>query len=340
MSGERAKRIAVVGATGVVGRELTTLLAEREFPLAELRLYASEAEEGEEIEVGSDWQRVEALPPELPEVDIAFLCATAEVSREIAEELAEGGALVIDLTDGSKQAPLVLGAADVRGERRTARGGLILRLPDPLTRLVAVPLRALAGLGRAERAIVTGVVSASAFGRAELDRLSQETVGILSFRQPEEEAEGDDEGVEGDEKGAGVAFRCIPEDPAPPGIVSRVEAELGELFAPPLPVAMNVMRAPFFYGHAASLSIQFESPVAIDRARAVLRDAPSLVVGEEGASGFSTLDAVGADAIYVVGLRQLPADPKWVHFWALADNIRQGAALAAVSLAEGLAVKH
>jgi aspartate-semialdehyde dehydrogenase len=337
VSSERGYRVAVVGATGVVGRELTTLLPERDFPIAELRLYAAEAEEGEEIEVGGDWQRVERLPNELPEVDVAFLCATAEVSREIAEELAESGALVIDLASGSESAPLVLGAADVGEAPRTARGGMVVRLPDPLTRLVGVPLRAVAALARVERAIVTGVVSASAFGRAELDRLSQATVGVLNFRQPEEEQE---EESDGEAAPAGVAFRCIPEDPTAPGIASRVTAELGQLLVPPLPVAVNVVRAPFFYGHAASLSIELSSPVAIDRVRAVLRDAPSLVVGEGGASDFSTLDAVGADAIYVVGLAQRAADPKWVHWWVLSDNIRQGAALAAVSIAEGLAVRH
>jgi aspartate-semialdehyde dehydrogenase len=342
VTGNRALRVSVVGATGVIGREIASLLFEREFPLGELRLYGSELDEGEEIEVAGEPRRVDRLPRELPEVDVAFLCATAEVSGDIADELADAGGLVIDLASGSEAAPLVLGAREAEAAERTPRGGLIVRLADPLTRLIAVPLRALAPVGRVERAIATAVVSASAFGKAAIDRLSAETISLLTFQErdeapePGEESEESEESEDGEEN---VAFRCIPEDPAAP-MVARVTAELGKLLDGSLPVAVSVVRAPFFFGHAAALSIELDRPVALEEIRAALRDAPSLVVGDGIPSPFSTFDAIGADGIYVVGLVRREDDPKWVHFWAVADNIRQGAAMAAVSLAEALAVKH
>ncbi len=330
MSDSRALRVAVIGATGLVGREVVALLDERSFPVGNLALYASQASAGATIDFGEEARPVDALPAEVPDVDVAFLCTPPEVGRDVAENLAEGGALVVDLAPGaSGEAPLLLGAADLGAAPRTARGGLWVRVPDPLTRMIVGPLRALGAAMRPTRVIATVLLSASAFGHAEVGRLSRESIALLNLRE-------DEEGSAPKE-----AFRCTPLAPTSP-VPARVSAEVAALTEPAVPLALQAARVPTFHGQAVALSLELALPVEIEKARGALRAAPSLVVTEDDTTGaaVSTLDTLGVDAVYVVGLRQDRNDPRWLHFWALGDNIRQGAALAAVSLAEGILLKH
>ena len=340
MNGERALNVAIFGATGLVGREIVSLLEERGFPVGRLLLFASEASQGESVELGGESIAIEAPPKELPEVDVAFLCATGELSREVGEELAEGGALVVDLAAGGiEDAAPLLAAADLGSQPRTRRGGLIVRVPNPVARMIAVALRALAGSASPRRAIATAVIPASAYGREAVDRLSEQTIALLNF-QEEPEAE-DDEAIEAADRPPSMAFQAAPEaagDAA--SIGARVAAELPRLLGFRAPVAVSAVRAPIFSGLAVSLSVELASPAGVDEVRAKLREAPSLVVEESSAARISTHDVLGADGIYIVGLRHDGADPAWIHFWLLADNVRQGAALAAVSLAEGILLKH
>ncbi len=330
MSESRALRVAVVGATGLVGRELVALLGERSFPVSTFALYASPASTGATLELGERTTPVDPLPAELPEVDVAFLCAPPEVSRDVAENLAEGGALVIDLARGDfGEAPLLLGAGDLGSTPRTARGGLWVRVPHPLTRMIVAPLRALGAVMRPTRVVGTLLLSASAFGRAAVERLNEESIALLNLQ----EGEGGS-ALQG-------AFRCTPL--APESTVSaRVSAEVGVLAELSAPAALHVARIPIFHGQAAALSLELASPVEIDEVRGAFRGAPSLLVAGDEVTGaaVSTFDTLGIDAMYVVGLRRDERDPRWLHFWALGDNVRQGAALAAVSLAEGILLKH
>jgi aspartate-semialdehyde dehydrogenase len=210
---------------------------------------------------------------------------------------------------------------------RTARGGLRVRVPDPSTRMIAAPLRALGAAMEPSRVIATVLLSASAFGREAVSRLSEESIALLNLQaEPAEGAPGD-------------AFRCTPLPAGSPAI-TRVSAELSSLVRLPAPIIVQGVRAPMFHGHAAALSLEFGSAVEIGKLRSAFREAPSLVVAEEGVAPPSTLDVIGVDAIHVVGLCRDERDPRWVHFWTLADNLRLGAALAAVSLAEGILLKH
>jgi aspartate-semialdehyde dehydrogenase len=330
VSESRALRVAVIGATGLVGREVVALLGERSFPVGTLALYASKASAGATVEFGEESSPVDALPEQLQEVDVAFLCAPPEVNRSVAAGLAEDGALVIDLAPGGgREAPLLLGAADLGAAPRTARGGLRVRIPDPLTRMIVGPLRALGAAMRPTRMIATLLLSASAFGRAAVERLSEESISLLNFREPQEE------------KSREGAFRCTPLVPGS-AVAERVSAEVAALAELSAPLALHVARVPMFHGQAAAVSLELPSPVRIEEVCRALRAAPSLLVTEGGgeSAALSTFDALGADAIHVVGLRRDDSDPCWLHFWTLGDNVRQGAALAAVSLAEGILLQH
>ena len=330
MSDSRALRVAVIGATGLVGREVVALLEERSFPVGTLTLYASQASVGASLEFHEQTRPVNALPDELPEIDLAFLCAPAEVSGDVAEQLTESGALVVDLAPGaSDKAVLLLGAADLGSALRTARGGLWVRVPDPLSRMIVAPLRALdAAAMRPIRVIATLLLSASASGHAAVERLSEESIALLGLREEEEGG------------AARGAFRSTPLPPDSP-VSARVLAEVAALVGLAAPLALHVARVPMFHGQAAALSLELASPVETDQVRGVFREAPSLVVvADQGADALSTFDVIGVDAIHVVGLRRDGNDSRWLHFWTLADNVRQGAALAAVTLAEGILLRH
>jgi aspartate-semialdehyde dehydrogenase len=329
VSGARALRVAVIGATGLVGREVVALLEERSFPVGTLALFASPASVGATLDFAEEARAVNVLPDEPPEVDLAFLCASPEVSRRVAETLADRGALVVDLAPGEiDRAPLLLGAADLGIVARTARGGLWVRVPDPSTRMIAATIRALGTAMEPIRVIATLLLSASAFGRAAVQRLGEESIALLNLQG-------------GPADGAPTeAFRCTPLMASSP-MMTRVSAEVAALTRHAVPIVVRGVRAPMFHGHAAALSLEFGSAVEIDRLRSAFREAPSLVVVGEGASTVpSTLDAIGVDAIQVVGLSQDERDPRWGHFWTLVDNVRLGAALAAVSLAEGILLRH
>ena len=319
-------RVAVVGATGLVGREVVSLLDEREFPVEELLLYASEHSEGETLSLRGEPVTVRRLPAEPPTVDLAVLCATAEVSRKIAGALAAKGGLVLDLAPDSPAKVVPLGAAAVEALRSPAGTGRVLAVPDPLARLVAAPLRALGSLGRAQRAVVTLLVSASARGRERIEALGRQTVSLLNAQSSSE-----------DEEAEAIAFACIPEDAsAPASIAARVEGQVQALLAAGFPLVVSVVQTPTFVAHVASIAVEIDASFSAGEARKALREAPSLLVAEPGEGSIGTRDVAGSEAIHVVGLRQNPSDPRWLQFWAMADNIRQGAALAAVSLAEGL----
>jgi aspartate-semialdehyde dehydrogenase len=194
-----------------------------------------------------------------------------------------------------------------------------------LARVIAVPLLALRALAAPVRVLSTLIVSASRFGKEAVELLSRETIGLLSLQDAEGEAE------------PTVAFRCIPLGTQP---TDHLEAEIRELIGADLPLSLRVIRAPMFHGHAASLAIQFDAPVDVAAARSMLREAPSLLVSDEGAAPISTLDALAIDAMHVTEITSPAEDPTWLHLWVLGDNVRQGAALAAVSLVEGVLLRH
>ena len=331
---ERSFRVAVVGATGLVGGEILGVLEERACPISELVLYAADDAVCAEVEFAGESRRVEELPAELPEVDVAFLCALPEVAEPLGERLAEKGTLVIDLEGGA--AGVVLGPADVSA----AEAKQPLRLADPAARLLVGPLRALAEVGPVRRAHATLVLPSSAFGRGAVESLGNETIALMNARGGgDPDAEDDDETEDSDAREVTAAFRCAPVDPKS-GLAARIQAQSESLLGASVALTIQALRAPIFFGQMASLSVEMAAPVDIEAVRKALHEAPSLILIEGEVSERSTSDALGIDAVQVSGLRHDTQSPCWLHFWALSDNVRQGAALPAVSLAEGLLLRN
>lgn len=320
-------RIAVIGATGLVGREILDLLAERGFPVSELHLYASETSQDQEIEFGNESHSVRRLPPVMPEVDLAFVCATAEVSRAVTADLVARGITVIDLTRahrGDDSVPLVL--AEWHPAEQTPRG-IVLSIPNPLTVLLAHPLRAVGNLSPLRRVITTAFLSASAFGRGAIEALSKETVALLNGREAE---------IEGR---LPLAFNCRPEDPGCVEEAASVTSEetvrdLRRLLGSEVAVAVNVVRIPIFHGLGAAVSVESEAPISLEALGGALREAPSILLDEIRRPPTSTRETIGSEGLHVGGLRADSQDSRWIHFWAAADNLRLGAGLNAVAVAE------
>jgi aspartate-semialdehyde dehydrogenase len=323
VSPERTVHVAVVGATELVGAEIVSLLDERGFPVRELRLYGSPESAGDEVEFRGTTMRVEKAPDAIPNVDVAFLCTTGELGAA----LAAAGALAIDLSPnatGDAGAPLVLGVGDIATTAWQASGGLLVRMADPLTRLAAIPLRALGALGKLERVIGTFLVCASAFGRERVDRLGEQTISLLNLRE-----------AEGEKPSTEFAFRCIPDRSSTASTSNRIAGELTRLLGGRPRVVAHVVEVPVFFGQAASLAVELQAAVGAEEVQAAFRETPSLLL-VEGEQRLSTLDVVDTDGIFVVDLRREPDEQRWLSFWALGDNVRQGAALPAVALAESL----
>jgi aspartate-semialdehyde dehydrogenase len=327
VSAERTVRVAVVGATELVGAEIVSLLDERAFPVGELRLYGSPGCEGDELEFRGATMRVEKLGAN-PEADVAFLCATAEVGETLGVALATAGTLTIDVSlnaPSDASAPIVLGVGDIAATDWRPSGGVLVRMADPLTRLAAVPLRALGALADLERVIATLLVPASAFGRKRVDRLGEQTIRLLNLR----EAEGEEPAME-------IAFRCIPDRVSSVASTSnRIAAELARLLGGRPQVVARVVEVPVFFGQAVSLAVEVQSAVGVEEVRAALRETPSLLL-VEGDQRLSTLDVVDTDGVFILDLRREVGAERWFSFWVLGDNVRQGAALPAVAMAESL----
>ena len=310
-------RVAVVGATGLVGREILALLEERRFPVAELVAFASEGSSGDSISFADGDVAVHEVPSSWPRFDLAFLCATAEVSRRAAGALAAGGAVVIDVTAAhrdAKEATLALPGEGL--DPKTS----IVSIPHPSTTLLVSLLRPLVSHLRIRRVVATALLSISSLGRDALDRLGTESAELLNGQTPDEERQ--------------VAFDGGPEPrDGDRFLAAEVRRDASRLLGVDLALSFSAVRVPLFFGQGLSLAIEAEEPIDVAEAESWLRAAPSLILDPD-ATATTIREAAGGEAVHVAMIRVDPTDRRWLQLWATADNVRQGVALTAVSVAE------
>ncbi len=312
-------RVAVVGATGLVGREILALLEERRFPVAELVPFASEGSSGDSISFAGEELAVRETGDAFARFDLAFLCASAQVSQRVAPILAAGGATVVDLTAGHRDAKdVMLALPDEGPPPQTA----IVAIPDPLTTLLVLLLRPIAAHTRIQRVVATALLSISSLGREALDRLGSESAELLNGQTPESEDQ--------------VAFDAGPEPrDVDHFLAAEVRRDVSRLLGAEVPIFLSAVRLPLFFGQGVSLAIEAAEPLESSAVEAWLRDAPSLIV-DPPAAATTIRGAAGGEAVHVAMVRTDPADPRWVSLWATSDNVRQGAALTAISVAESI----
>ncbi|MCC6765643.1 MAG: aspartate-semialdehyde dehydrogenase [Deltaproteobacteria bacterium] len=337
---ERALRVAIVGATGAVGSEVLRTLEERVFPVGEIRLFASARSAGELVEWGAGEVRVENLEEATFDgVDVAFFCAGGAVSAEYAPRAVDAGALVIDKSSHFRMHPDVpLVVPEVNAGDLDERHLGIVASPNCTTIPIVVALKPIAEAVGLERIVASSYQAVSGGGKRGIDALSRETIDLLNMRSPSE-----------DERGSAfprrIAFNCIPQVDAflEDGSTKEEAKVIAEtrrvLHLESLPIAVTCVRVPTFYGHTVALTVELEQPLDAAEARQILREAPGVILCELGDElPYPTAaDVGGTDAVYVGRVRNDPSHPRGLQLWVAADNVRKGAALNAVQIAEILA---
>lgn len=336
-------KVAVVGATGAVGDAMLSILAERRFPASEVIALASERSAGSVVDYGDDELLVQALDGFDPAgVDIALFSAGGEVSRQYAPKFAAAGAVVIDNSSAFRyedEVPLVVSEVNPDAVKRRPRG--IIANPNCSTAQLVValaPIHREAGIERVNVATYQSVSGAGARGPEELGR---QTASLLSFQGAETQA-----------FPVQIAFNLIPQiDEFLDNGYTREEMKLlwetrKILGDESIRVSATAVRVPVFYGHCEAVSIETRQPISAAQVRELLRQAPGVeVIDEPGAEHAEqrwptpVTHASGQDLVYVGRIRQDLSHERGIVLWVVADNIRKGAALNAVQLAELVAAE-
>jgi aspartate-semialdehyde dehydrogenase len=332
-------KVAVVGATGAVGEVMLSILAERNFPVGELVALASERSAGGKVKFGHRDVVVQDLATFDPAgVDIALFSAGGATSKEYAPKFAAAGAVVVDNSSAFRyddDVPLVVSEVNPEAVRQRPRG--IIANPNCSTMQMLVALGPIHRKYGIERINVATYQSVSGAGRSGLEELGRQTAGILNFQDAEPR-----------KFQAQIAFNLIPQiDDFQDNGYTREEMKLvwetrKILGDDSIQVNPTAVRVPVFYGHSEAVHIETREKVGADDARALLATAPGVeVVDERRPGGYPTpvTHASGKDAVYVGRIREDISHPRGLDLWIVSDNIRKGAALNAVQIAELVAAE-
>jgi aspartate-semialdehyde dehydrogenase len=326
--------VAVVGATGAVGEQMREVLEERQFPVAELRLLASERSAGQFLPFGSRQVRVEVLNDEsFKDVDIGLFSAGGSVSARFAPLAVAAGAVVVDNTSYFRMAPDVplvvpeVNSSEIAGYK--SRG--IIANPNCSTIQLVVALKPIHDAARLKRVVVSTYQSVSGAGRRAMEELSQQVGALFNGKDLKKEKFPHQ-----------IAFNCIPHiDVFMEGGYTKEEwkmiHETRKIFGEPsMPVTATAVRVPVFCGHSESVNVETLVKLSAAEARKILREAPGVIVADEPENNIypMAIDATGKDATYVGRIREDESIPNGLNLWVVADNLRKGAALNAVQIAE------
>ncbi|MGB3270731.1 MAG: aspartate-semialdehyde dehydrogenase [Rhodanobacter sp.] len=336
MSQKSSYKVAMVGATGAVGETLLAILAERNFPVSELVPLASERSAGERITFGGKQVTVQRLDGyDFAGVDIAFFSAGGSVSREHASRAAAAGAVVIDNTSEFRyrdDIPLVISEVNPHAIADYTNRGIIAN-PNCSTMQMLVALAPIHRAVQIERINVATYQSVSGAGRSGMEELGRETAALLNFQSVEP----------GKKFPVQIAFNVIPQiDDFQPNGYTKEEMKLvwetrKILEDESIQVNPTAVRVPVFYGHSEAVHIETSDKITVDEARELLRQAPGVVLMDERKpAGYPTpvAQAAGTDGVFVGRIREDISHERGLDLWVVSDNIRKGAALNAVQIAE------
>ncbi len=326
-------RVAVVGATGAVGREMLKTLAERNFPVKEVAAVASGRSAGAQVSFGAaSVLTVQSLEKfDFRGWDIGLFSPGAAVSAVHAPRAAEAGCLVIDNTSHFRMepdVPLVVPEVNPQALTRIRRG--IIANPNCSTIQMVVALKPLHDRFTVRRVVVATYQSVSGAGKEGMDELWAESRAVF-VNDP----------VKPEQFTKQIAFNVIPHidrfmDDGATKEEWKMTVETRKILDPEIKVIATCVRVPVFIGHAEAVHVEFAQPVTAGEARAVLRGAPGVTVLDEREDGgyVTPLEAQGEDATFVSRIRRDPTVEHGLAFWCVSDNLRKGAALNAVQIAE------
>lgn len=333
-------KVAVVGATGAVGREMLTTLAERDFPATEVVALASEKSAGTEVSYGEDKTlKVQNLATyDFKGTDIALFSAGGSISEKYAPIAAAAGCVAIDNSSHFRMdpdVPLVVPEVNADAVGRYGKRNIIAN-PNCSTAQLVVALKPLHDLAKIKRVVVSTYQSVSGAGKEGMDELFTQTRAIY-VNDP----------VENDKFTKQIAFNVIPHidkfmDDGATKEEWKMTGETKKILDPAIELVAMCVRVPVFIGHAEAVFIETEKPLSVEEARDAMQDFPGLVVVDHRADeGYVTPhECAGEDAVYVSRVRKDPTVKNGLIFWCVSDNLRKGAALNAVQIAETLVKNH
>jgi len=330
-------RVAVVGATGNVGREMLQILAERQFPVSEVIPLASERSAGSEISFGEDEVlKVRSLEKfDFKGTDIVLSSAGAKVSAAFAPRAASAGAVIIDNTSHFRMdpdVPLVVPEVNPQAIAGYTKKNIIAN-PNCSTIQMVVALKPLHDIAKINRVVVSTYQSVSGAGKEGMDELFNQTRGVYM-----------NQALERTKFTKQIAFNVIPHIDVfmQDGFTKeewKMTVETKKILDPNINVVATCVRVPVFIGHSEAVNIEFDRDISVEEVRAALRAAKGVTVVDHRADeGYVTpLEVAGEDDVYVSRIRKDPTVKNGIILWVVGDNLRKGAALNAVQIAEVLA---
>lgn len=327
-------KIAVVGATGNVGREILKILDEREFPVSEIHAIASDRSVGKSVSFGEDVVlKVEPLSGfDFKGIDFVFSSPGASVSQKFAPKAAESGAYVIDNSSAFRMEPgIPLVVPEVNPEAlEKAKKKRIIANPNCVALPLTIALKPLHSLSKIKRLVVSTYQSVSGAGNSAMRELMDQTKASLMNAAPKSEIFQKQ-----------IAFNLFPHIGTinADGITSEEEkimAEVRKILDPDIKICATSVRVPVFIGHAISVAVEFENDVTTQSARNALQNAHGIeLIDDRDKEDYITpLETAGTDEVFVSRIRKDPSVKNGLLLWVACDNLRKGAALNTVQIAE------
>jgi aspartate-semialdehyde dehydrogenase len=328
-------KVAVVGATGNVGRVMLDILHERRFPADEVVAVASRRSHGVEVSYGDKTLKVKAIDHyDFSDVDICLMSAGGTVSKEWSPKIAAAGAVVIDNSSAWRMdpdVPLVVPEVNADAVAGFRKKGIIAN-PNCSTAQLVVALKPLHDKVRINRVVVSTYQSVSGAGKDAMDELDRQTKAIYSLQD-----------VEQKKFPKRIAFNVIPQVDVfmEDGFTKeewKMMMETKKILDPKIKLTATCVRVPVFVGHSEAVNIEFDGPMSADEAREILHNAPGcIVIDRREPGGYVTpYESVGEDATYISRIREDGTVENGLAMWIVSDNLRKGAALNAIQIAECL----
>src|SRR5215203_3639107 len=328
-------KVAVVGATGNVGRAMLEILDERAFPADEVVALASPRSVGTEVSFGDRTLKVKVLDHyDFSDVDICLMSAGSSVSKEWSPKIAAAGAVVIDNSSYwrmNADVPLIVPEVNADAVAGFRKKGIIAN-PNCSTAQLVVALKPLHDRAKITRVVIATYQSVSGAGKDAMDELFSQTKAVFTL-----------EDIDSKKFPKRIAFNLIPQIDVfmEDGFTKeewKLVAETKKILDPKIKLVATCVRVPVFIGHSEAVNIEFDQPLSDEEARDILRNAPGcIVIDKREPGGYVTPhESAGEDATYISRIRTDPTVDNGLVLWVVSDNLRKGAALNAVQIAECL----
>lgn len=328
--------VALIGATGLVGEAIVSILGERSFPVGNFFPLASSRTAGQKIELGGKYHTVKDVAGfDFSQAKMAVFCASDAVSAEYVPKATAAGCIVVDTSSqfvDDDEVPLVIPEVNPEAIAGDAQARNIIVSPDAATIQMLVALKPIQDAVGIDRINVVSYQAATTLGRAGMNELASQTIALLNMQEVKKEVFPQQ-----------IAFNVLPlaDTVEENGYLScemkMVKASQKILADGDIVISPTTVQAPVFFGHSQALSIEMRAKLGADEARELLRQAPGVEVmddGEKGSGPTAVTEAAGQDAVFVGRIRDDISDSYGLSLWVVADNVRRGAALNSVQILE------